>query len=820
MAIKGFDKAFYLSAKLEQLQNDPATAAEWAGKDVTFLENKLLNGFGLTAEAHYEQYGFQEDLAPNAFFDPAEYIRAKATAMVNDTSTSYTSVAEAEAAFVELWGGNVYLHYLQYGEAEGINPSNDFDVSGYLEAKLAALQAEGNTEITTVAELEAALEAAGLTALEHFLAYGQDEGIAAPAVPADEQVAVDDSTPGETFTLTTGTDTVEGTSGDDVIKASTGLSADGSTAIATTNALDTIDGGAGEDTLQIENTGGKNTLTGDISNVENLTFIGAGNVNNNAAVNVSDFSGTVTLSKTDDTAVNVTNVTGQTLALNEVADATVLTVAYDAEQESATLSNAEAAGDASFSISGAALETVSVSTDATATGKKVTVTDTGNTTKTFNVAASEDAAVEVESTAVENINVSGEGAVTLTTTATAPSKTLSSANSTGGVTYATALATDVLFTGGSGDDAITFGATTKAQTMGAGDDTVTLSGGTTALGTDGSIDAGEGTDTLQMAAADAATADDDDAFEGTISGFEKLSLTAATNQTVDLSNLDDIDYVVAAGDGNTLTINKMASGGTFEFADASTATAVNVTDAATGEADVLNVKVSAAANTAAGTLTVANVETVNIESDDTATTPDGSIDHSLTLTADKATTVNISGDAQIALTLTGSTEVETVDASANTAGVDVNLTVAEGITFTGSAENDTVTLGDLTKATGGEGDDTFVVTVPSAGNKYATIEDFNAEEDTIQFDDQGTETFAADAIELADTAVFQDYLDAAAAGDGSVNAALSWFEFGGNTYVVADYAAGATFTGGTDSVVKLTGSIDLSEATVGDFAFA
>ena len=157
MAIQGFDKEFYLNAKLAQLQNDSATAADWAGKDAAFLEARF-SAVGLTAEQHYEQYGYQEDLAPNAFFNPAEYIRAKATAMFNDTDSTYLTIDAAAEAFVNLWGGNVYNHYLQYGEDEGINPSNSFDVSGYYEAKLAQLQAEGNTEITTVEQVKEALK--------------------------------------------------------------------------------------------------------------------------------------------------------------------------------------------------------------------------------------------------------------------------------------------------------------------------------------------------------------------------------------------------------------------------------------------------------------------------------------------------------------------------------------------------------------------------------------------------------------------------------------------------------------------------------------
>jgi V8-like Glu-specific endopeptidase len=47
--LPGFDKAYYLNAKLAALQADPGTSKNWIGKDTAFLEN-LLNGFGLTPE--------------------------------------------------------------------------------------------------------------------------------------------------------------------------------------------------------------------------------------------------------------------------------------------------------------------------------------------------------------------------------------------------------------------------------------------------------------------------------------------------------------------------------------------------------------------------------------------------------------------------------------------------------------------------------------------------------------------------------------------------------------------------------------------------
>ncbi|HQT01766.1 MAG TPA: hypothetical protein PK501_01595, partial [Thiotrichales bacterium] len=529
-----------------------------------------------------------------------------------------------------------------------------------------------------------------------------------------------------------------------------------------------------------------------------------------------------TLSQTADTAVAVINVKGQTLAMNKVADTTTLTATFDAAQTSATLVNTAALDTALFSVSGTKLDTINVSTDATkATTGKLTVTDTGNTTKTFNITATAAAAVEVESTANENINVSGAGLVTLTTTTTTPTKTLSSVNSTGGVTYAVDLVAQQ-FTGGAGKDTVQFGATTKAQTLGAGDDQATISAD---LATGGSIDAGDGTDTLKMTATLAATLDNNTDFNAKVSNFEKLFVTAATNQTLNLTNLDGLNYVTEAGNGNTLTIDNMASGGTFAFTDASTATAVNIKDAATGTADVLNVVLTAAATFAAGTLTVANVETVNINADDTAAAPakDGSVKHTMTLTADKATKVVITGDAAVNLTLTGSTKVATIDASANEAGITTNLSVASGITLTGTAKADTITLGQLSVVTGGSGKDAYTLTTPTNGNTYATITDFVATE-TIQFTDQGDigTTALGNKLAIAGTAAVADYLNAATAGNGGTNGIGSWFQYSGDTYLVLDRAAANTFQNGVDEIVKLTGLVDLSKSAFtadGLFAF-
>jgi S-layer protein len=62
--------------------------------------------------------------------------------------------------------------------------------------------------------------------------------------------------------------------------------------------------------------------------------------------------------------------------------------------------------------------------------------------------------------------------------------------------------------------------------------------------------------------------------------------------------------------------------------------------------------------------------------------------------------------------------------------------------------------------------------------------------------------------------VFQDFANAAI-NTNNVAGAISWFQFGGDTYVVENAGVAGTlnFENGIDSIVKLTGAIDLSTAT-------
>ena len=98
-----------------------------------------------------------------------------------------------------------------------------------------------------------------------------------------------------------------------------------------------------------------------------------------------------------------------------------------------------------------------------------------------------------------------------------------------------------------------------------------------------------------------------------------------------------------------------------------------------------------------------------------------------------------------------------------------------------------------------------------------TITDFVAGTDKLTFVNKGDETFAK--AEVSDAQSLEAALDAAAAGDGSTNGVLSWFQYGGNTYIVQDLSSQSDFQSG-DIVVKLVGEHDLSGMTEADFNFA
>lgn len=745
---KWFDANAYMQNKLAQLKAQEPDAG-WTLDKVydTFRDAGFVGTEG--QYEHFVQYGAAEEVAPNAYFDADEYYAAKAKQYYEEELKQEFTGSEEQIAYVKSLikdaDMNAWTHYQQFGSAEGVNPSNAFDASDYCAAKAEAMNKAGQkapdgTE-WTAEKIAEAIDQAGMSVLEHYLTYagtGEGEVAAGSTYPVadDEQV----SKPGETFVLKAGIEQLQGTSGDDVFKAEGGVM----------DAGDVTDGGAGNDTLEVYD---NSELKGTFTNIENLVVAGADV--STSGYDLSSFSKSFTLKAEQDAAVS--HVTNQTLVMDGVGNKT-LTATMDAAQTSVKLVNEGSTG-ATFKAEGDKLASMDLTTNA-----NTTLADgDGNTVKNVAITALADATITLTGLDVlENVTVAGDGSVKLTGATKAD---INATDSTGGVTVDSVLDNTAAFTGGAGNDTITLGASTQAHDMGAGDDTVELNGN--ALGTDGSVDGGDGVDTLVMSAGNAAamTANNFKAF----TNFEVLGLNGGTG-TIQLDSFGDINQVtIAKALSGEVTIENMDSNGTLEFnAAAGQKITVNVTDA--GEeghiTDVLNVKLSAAESieNAGKELVVNDVETINIEADDAD--DDGDAAHTLQLTADAAKTVKVTGDADLALSGTFAAGA-TIDISTNTADVTFTANTIDSSTVTD--ENTLVTLkgftdGDTIKIGGGTQDDVF-------GAK----------------------------MELGTNWDIQDCLENAVKQGGKA----AWFEFGDNTYILfsADESLGTD-----DVIVKLAGT--------------
>lgn len=608
-----------------------------------------------------------------------------------------------------------------------------------------------------------------------------------------------------------------------------------STGVATATTVTFTSSTAGKNVtdLTVATLGGLTANTGaTLVKTDGVAAAGVGGIVNGAVTINDAITANTSTSAGSITTVTAANYTTLTVDANNVS-----TMALTGGSGNVTIDNTSARTTATTTlnltldgVTGGTLDDADVYTTLNITTANnastlANITDTALTTLTIGGTKGITFTSTAGMTALKTVTVSGSAGVKGTFALVAGGSF--DASATSGANTVTINATVATYTGGTGADVVTTAAAnpTKAISLGAGDDTLVLAAGTTTLGA--AIDGGAGTaDTLTMVAADVATAAASSAFVQKVTGFEILKVTTGTGaETIDVGSLGIANTVdVAAGAGVTLN-GFAATGGTLKVSGAQTGT-ITIANAAwtAGTADAVTISIS---NAAAGTINTSNVETVNISS---------SVATTLALVDAAAKSVVLTGSG-VTLTTAGAVALTSVDGSALTgaltytatstaaatvkggAGDDVlsahasNSTVAD--TLIGGAGNDTLNSNaGLTTLTGGEGADIFAFAANSAGaasNIYSTITDFS-KGDMIQFANLGTETFAATKITLAATATFADYLNQAAAGDGSANAAISWFQFNGDTYVVNDRSAGATFTASADIVVKVSGLQDLSSS--------
>lgn len=434
-----------------------------------------------------------------------------------------------------------------------------------------------------------------------------------------------------------------------------------------------------------------------------------------------------------------------------------------------------------------------------ATGTAVTI-DSDITTLNISGNTTASTLTSLVASGATTINVSGDGKVTLTGNTTGAVTAINVTNTKGAV-FGTAIGAAVAFAGGAGDDGVTLtDSFTKAITLGAGNDKVTI-GGTT-IGTGGSVAGGDGTDTLVMTTAQALSLDDNSTFNSKFTGFEtlELSTTNTTNDVLDLDGINGATTVrLAAAVTDNFTINNLASGGTINLSTNGAGTAVltvGVKSAVLGAADVLNLNLNKATTLAAGQVTAANVETVNINVADASTVASSTAGsaaatHTLILAATSATSVTVTGNNGLTLTNTGNVKITNFDASGIVANntVDTAGTAATtdtdaflGVTFASATTtaNATVTI------KGGAGTDTLT------GNTLVDVISGGGGIDTIYADNAGNKTaFASANVDVTGTPT----------GATTLNITFMGLSTGAKTFTQSTNPTAAEIVAGVKAVV-------------------
>lgn len=606
----------------------------------------------------------------------------------------------------------------------------------------------------------------------------------------------------------------------------------------------------------------------EVTVTQKLTNTVLNETNVQGAVSVVGNASTKTVTVNQDATVAATaTVVGKTAGAVTIADAKAGHATDANTITTVTLKNAGAATVKSNALSTLNLEGTLVTVDASnATGTGVTTlalnlkgakstgavtADAEVTTLNVNSSTTDSTLNTLVANGATAINISGDKALTVSTlTAGAANKVITVTN-TAGVTIGNALATDVTFTGGAGADSVIVGATTKTIDMGAGNDTVSIA----AIPTVGSINGGAGDDKL-IVTGNISTAL---AAEPKITGFEILQVATAAGTTS--HNAHTLKALEVAGTNTATTFTNVAAGVGLTVLTAQTATTVNLFDVS-GTADVFNLTLSnaTAATQAAGTVTIAGVETIKITTVDAGTAANtAATADSIVLVAADATSIAVSGNNGLTFTAAGSSfaKVTNFDASAvvgnDTAAIDTaanlavtffsaNVTVGAAVSIKGGAGEDKLTgtaqandtiiggagddtiiyNGGIDTLTGGAGNDIFVIGTTASVNAntksiHATITDL-AKGDSIDLKAVGTianmtaAQMLAAKVSVASGATFEQALNASITGAAD---AVKWFQFENNTYLVVDGVNGGTeFVNGTDSVIKITGLVDLSTSSI------
>uniref|UniRef100_A0A832EKG1 DUF4214 domain-containing protein n=1 Tax=Desulfacinum infernum TaxID=35837 RepID=A0A832EKG1_9BACT len=656
---------------------------------------------------------------------------------------------------------------------------------------------------------------------------------------------------GQTFTLTTGIDNIVGTSGNDTIIGDN----------TTSSAADQVNGGGGTDTLKLYNSTG-NPVLPTISGIENI-YIKNSTANYDVStfadvksleIDTVDVSGARTYTLASGQSLTLTNVTdsgdsNNDVEVNAAASVTAHTITLNGVGDTAAGGN-----DVEIDINGTGVKTLNLAAQGAAS--KVTLVNTGNALETLNVSGDKSVTI---------LDVPNAKTIAITNTAGASVTTSVPTNTAAGLTITAAGGKDsVTLAQAAGANALT---NKTAVDLGAGDDTLFISKLDAAdnIQDGASFKGGDDTDTLKLFDGDVIDATTGKLFSGfevvDIGGAQattnlnlahlaanntisKLLLSAPNTAAVNVTNLPEAAVVeLAAAHGANLTINQKDSG------------AGSPDDSIT-----LNWNSKTAIGAATGTLTVADIETVNVNVTSTGT----NITHEITsLVVANATKVTVNASTAAVDIKNGFDAVSLVlfDASASAKKVTVALndayTATAGVAVKGGAGDDVITLtGATTLAatvndldfiiTGGKGADNITLAATTGGkdvvvytaqsdstyNKYDSITNFDATAANAQdYIDLKAFGFTGNQqnVKVVTSGVSLDASNAVIVAAGSqtnffvdtgVARGVAVWDAGSDVFVFVDANKDGNFSNDADLVIKLVGVANATDITTTDLIFA
>lgn len=679
------------------------------------------------------------------------------------------------------------------------------EVSGYSGAISAAY---GRAYLAAVDSTPASVSSATSNLLS-AVATATGTSLSTPVTPTPSSPAGATTT----YVLTTGIDNLTGTAADDLFTA---LIDTTNAANSTLTAGDTLNGGAGTDTLSltVQGTTATSWPGANVSNIERLLISDRHTINSFSTYNLSGVTGLTTVASSVSTgAVIISGLqVGTTVAMigdgvtslgnisvNGLGNGAVNFLITGGTKGAPNISSTGGATTATINSTGAANTMGDISLNSSSSLSSLTINATTDLTAKLG---------PFDFNSNSTLTVTGAGKVELGTSVPFTGSTINASANSGGLNMAVPMNIKN-FVGSSGGDR--------------------LYGNAGVLTNPVSIDGGAGIDTV---AARLINSNNATAFKG----FEVLDLTGGTSNgaALDVSQMTGSTITGVLLDGGTTsnaTLNGLSlspSGFNVNVTGNSiyNNTTLNFNDVSATN-DVLNYTFNPTLTTAAyaGTVRSDGIETININSSGIAGTF-----NRLTITDDALKSLVITGNRPLDVAVTaqngvaGVSQLTSIDGSADTGNLSIVLstpiaTVQSALNIKTGSGNDSIAVTTSGTAnsvgstvTTGTGTDTIVVTTAIARDtnavQFTTITDFAPGDritfsNTLNFDNTHV-SFGATPNSLSNALT--------AALLGVPNNTARWFVYDSNTYIVDNADGIAGFSSG-DIVVKLSGTVNLSTAT-------